>query len=60
MYRKMICITLTAWFIELMADANIGLEPIGFLCLRILFPMLVMKYSILYTIQKKNKVIIKS
>ena len=55
MYGKMICITLAAWFIGLVADANIGLEPIGFLCLRILFPMLAMGCCILYTINKKQK-----
>ena len=55
MYGKMICFTLAAWFIGLVADANIGFQPAGFLCLRILLPMMAMGCCILYTIQKKEK-----
>lgn len=46
--------TLAAWIIGLFLDANIGFNPQGFLCLRILLPVLAMGLCILRSI-KENK-----
>lgn len=46
--------TLAAWIIGLFLDANIGFNPQGFLCLRILLPVLAMGICILRGI-KENK-----
>ncbi len=40
-------ITLAAWFVGLVMDANIDIDPQGFLCLRVLFPVLAMGLCIL-------------
>lgn len=43
-----VAFTIAAWFIGLLLDANIKLgDPLGFLCLRILFPILVMGVFVL-------------
>lgn len=42
MYLTAILTTLAAWFAGLVLDANLGFEPQGFLCLRILLPVLAM------------------
>lgn len=57
MYIKAIVFTLVAWFVGLLLDANIDLgEPQGFLCLRVLFPVLVMGLCVLGAIKEnKNK-----
>lgn len=46
--------TLAAWVIGLLLNANISFNPQGFLCLRILLPVLVMGLFILRSI-KENK-----
>ena len=46
--------TLVAWVIGLFLDANIGFNPQGFLCLRIILPVLTMGLCILRSI-KENK-----
>ena len=46
--------TLAAWVIGLILDANISFNPQGFLCLRILLPVLVMGLCILRNM-KENK-----
>ena len=55
MYGKMICITLAAWLLGLVADANCGFQPLGILCLRMLFPLLAVGCCFLYAIQKQEK-----
>ena len=52
MYWKAIVFTLAAWFIGLFLDANIPFEPNGYLCLRILFPILTMGICILRAIKE--------
>lgn len=47
--------TVLAWFVGLFLDANIGFEPVGFLELRILFPIVVMGCFILKKLDKKGK-----
>jgi len=54
MYIKAVGITLAAWVIGLLLDANIGFNPQGFLCLRVLLPILAMGLCILSAI-KENK-----
>ena len=46
--------TLCAWFVGLILDANIDLEPAGFLAFRILLPLLAMGLCILHTIVKSR------
>ncbi len=50
-------ITIVAWFIGLVIDANIDFgDPQGFLCLRVLFPVLAMGLCILKNLRdNKNK-----
>ncbi len=55
MYGKMIGITLLAWFVGLLLDANIGFEPVGFLCLRVLFPLLAVGLCLLGAMKHKDK-----
>ena len=55
MYWKAIVSTLAAWFIGLVLDTNIEFPQLygyGFLCLRVLFPMLAMGICILRAIEK--------
>ena len=33
--------TLAAWFIGLFLDVNLNWQPVGILCLRVLFPIIV-------------------
>ncbi len=47
-------ITLISWFIGLLLDANIDFGPQGFLCLRVLFPVLAMGLCIIYNLKNKN------
>lgn len=44
--------TLSAWFIGLLLDANIDMEPVGFLSFRTLLPVLAMGLCILKAIMK--------
>ena len=54
MYLKAINATLTAWIVGLFADANIRFgSPQGFLCLRVLLPVLAMGLCILSELKKK-------
>lgn len=50
---KAIILTILAWFVGMLLDANIGFEPVGFLCLRMLFPVLVMGTCILNSKEDK-------
>ncbi len=47
--------TLAAWFIGLVLDANLPFEPTGFLCLRVLLPVLVMGAFILAAVHNQKK-----
>lgn len=51
-YLSAVIATLCAWFIGLILDANIRFEPVGFLYLRVLFPILAMGVCILKAIMK--------
>lgn len=56
MYCKAIISTLAAWFVGLVLDANIDFgDPRGFLCLRVLFPVLAMGLCILSAIKKDKE-----
>lgn len=47
--------TVLAWFAGLFLDANVHIAPVGFLCLRVLFPVLTMGLCILREIKKNQK-----
>ena len=48
--------TVGAWFIGLLIDANLDFgDPQGFLCLRILFPVLAMGICILKAVKDSHK-----
>ncbi|MDD3192802.1 MAG: hypothetical protein PHE47_02975 [Oscillospiraceae bacterium] len=50
-----VVLTIIAWFIGLLIDVNLDWgDPMGFMCLRILFPLLVMGCCILNN-GKKDK-----
>ena len=52
MYVQAIGLTVLAWVIGLFADANIDIgDPAGFLCLRVLLPILAMGLCILRAIR---------
>ena len=54
-WKAVLC-TLAAWFVGLVLDANIDFgDPRGFLCLRILLPILVMGSFILVSKQNQNE-----
>ena len=53
MYLKATLFTIAGWFIGLVLDANIKFgDPMGFLSLRILLPVLAMGLCILHAIKK--------
>ena len=53
MYLKATLRTIAGWFIGLVLDANIEFgDPVGFLSLRILLPVLAMGLCILHEIKK--------
>ena len=55
MYAKSTVITLAAWFVGLLIDANLDFgDPQGFLCLRVLFPILAMGLCVIKTINNKK------
>lgn len=55
MYMTAIVSTLIAWFVGLLIDANLDFgDPQGFLCLRILFPILAMGICILKAIKDNS------
>ena len=51
-YLIAVASTLSAWFIGLLLDANIDMEPVGFLSFRTLLPILAMGLCILNAIMK--------
>ncbi len=52
MYLKATLVTIAGWFIGLLLDANIDFgDPMGFLSLRILFPILAMGLCILHELR---------
>ena len=55
MYLQAIVWTVLAWLAGLILDANVSLQPAGFLCLRVLFPILAMGLCILRAIKKDKK-----
>jgi len=55
MYWKAIVSTLAAWFIGLFLDANIDFNPIGYLCFRLILPILAMGICILYAIKENSR-----
>ena len=52
MYITATVFTLAAWVVGLLLDANIGFGPEGFLCFRILLPILAMGLCILHSIKE--------
>ena len=54
MYISAVLLTIVAWFIGLLLDANISPDMLGLLELRILFPILTMGVFILKAINDKN------
>lgn len=55
MYLKAIIATIAAWFVGLLLDVNLDVgDPKGFLCLRILFPILAMGVCLLYAHNRKD------
>ena len=46
--------TVLAWFAGLLLDANLSLQPAGFLCLRVLLPILAMGLCILREIRQNR------
>ena len=54
MYLSASVTTVLAWFAGLLLDANLPLQPAGFLCLRILLPLLTMGLWILRAIQHRG------
>ncbi len=47
--------TLAAWLVGLLLDANLPFEPTGFLCLRVLLPIIVMGAFILAAVHNQKK-----
>lgn len=54
MYITTIVFTLVAWIVGLLLDANIDCNNLGFLCLRVLLPILAMGLCLLRAI-KENR-----
>lgn len=55
MYIFAIVSTILAWFVGLLIDANLDVgDPMGFLCLRILLPILAMGVCIIREIHRKD------
>ena len=55
-YSTAVMYTIAAWFVGLLLDANIDFgEPVGFLSLRILFPILAMGLCIMNSIKDSKK-----
>ena len=53
MYLKATILTIAGWFIGMVLDANIDFgDPMGFLSLRILFPILAMGLCILHELRR--------
>ncbi len=54
MYIGAVLSTVAAWFVGLLLDANVSPDMLGFLELRILFPVLTMGLFVLKAINDKN------
>ena len=55
MYLKATIFTILGWFIGLILDANVDFgDPMGFLSLRILLPILAMGLCILHELRRAN------
>ncbi len=54
MYIMATVSTLIAWVIGLFLDANISFSPQGFLCFRLLLPMIAMGLCILRSIKDRQ------
>jgi len=54
MYISAVVLTIIAWLIGLILDANVSQDMLGFLELRTLFPILTMGVFILKAINDKN------
>lgn len=53
MYLKATLVTIAGWFIGMVLDANIDFgDPMGFLSLRILLPILAMGLCILHELRR--------
>ena len=56
MYLKATLVTIAGWFIGMVLDANIDFgDPMGFLSLRILFPILAMGLCILRAVKNPKE-----
>ena len=55
MYLQAVVWTVLAWFAGLILDANLSIQPAGFLCLRVLLPMLSMGLCILREIRRNGQ-----
>ena len=56
MYLQATVLTILAWLIGLIADANIDFgDPQGFLCLRVLLPVLAMGLCVLRAVQNPKE-----
>ena len=54
-YFSTIAFSLAAWFVGMLIDANLDFgDPQGFLCLRILFPMIVLTLCVMKAINDKK------
>lgn len=53
MYAKTAVLTILAWFLGLLLDANIPFEPRGVLSLRLLFPMITLGLCLLRELNDK-------
>ena len=58
MYLQAVVWTVLAWFAGLILDANLSIQPAGFLCLRVLLPMLSMGLCILREIRRNGQKLI--
>ncbi len=55
-YAAAVIGTIAAWFLGLLMDANLDFgDPQGFLCLRILLPIIVMGACILKAVREKEE-----
>lgn len=55
MYLKATILTILGWFIGMVLDANIDFgDPMGFLSLRILLPILAMGLCILHELRRSS------
>lgn len=54
-YLSTVAFSLAAWFVGMLIDANLDFgDPQGFLCLRILFPMIVLTLCVMKAINDKK------